>query len=257
MPPGPFWMGSGPEDRTAAESEKPQHLREVDYGYWISRFAISTAQFRAVGSTGTYQRRSSRPIVEIDWHDAVAFCDALTVRWQSEGVLPTGWTTRLPTESEWEKAARGGLQIPQTPIIVGPKAASVFDPLQIVFHSNPQPKRRYPWGDQTSARQRMTSQEDLPALATLFMGGATPYGCEDMAGNVWEWCLNKSQPSYENYQIEVDLTGDEPRVVRGGAFDRLQRFARCSFRYWHDPRFKFEMMGFRIVVVTEIGRAHV
>lgn len=252
VPPGPFWMGSGPEDRTAAPSERPQHQREVDAGYWISRFAISASQFRSVGVIDTYQRRSSRPIVEINWHEAVLYCEALTQHWYKENILPANWAIRLPTEIEWEKAARGGFQVPVTPIIAPPATAIKFnDPAHgsaIALKDNPHPKRRYPWGNQPSARQDRFNEADGSALATLFMAGATPYGCEDMAGNIWEWCLNKAQPNYENYKTEIELSGEEARVVRGGAFDRLQRFARCSFRYWHDSRFRFEMMGFRVVL---------
>lgn len=249
VPPGPFWMGSGETDRSASTAERPQHVRVIEQGYWVSRTAITVSQYRSVGYD-SYQRRSSRPIVEVDWRDAMAFCATLTQQWHAANVLPEDWQVRLPTEAEWEKAARGGVQIPAKPIICevaqAIKQNSEYDHVELI--DNPQPMRRYPWGDQPSAKQRKIHADDGPAFATLFSSGISPYGCEDMAGNIWEWCLNKMTPDYEAYYEDLDPTGDEPRIVRGGAFDRLQRFARCSFRYWHDPRFKFEMMGFRVVM---------
>ena len=106
---------------------------------------------RAVGSTDTYQRRSSRPIVEIDWFEAILYCEALTRRWHKELVLPDDWVVRLPTEIEWEKAARGGLQIPTAPVVAMIKDVPHMSLEAIGLKDNPHPKRRYPWGDQPSA----------------------------------------------------------------------------------------------------------
>ncbi len=84
----------------------------------------------------------------------------------------------------------------------------------------------------------------------MFPDGASPYGCLDMSGNVWEWTLSK----YKKYPYrpddgreEIDNSGDR-RVLRGGSFDLFQRFTRCAYRYNDHPNFWLDLIGFRVVV---------
>ncbi|MBM3190027.1 MAG: NACHT domain-containing protein, partial [Chloroflexi bacterium] len=146
VPAGPFWMGEDSEE----------HLNKcLDYDYWIARHPVTNVQFAAFVEAGGYEDshywpearnagvwRSGRvkgryddrprdkpadygapfhlptyPVVGVTWYEVLAFARWLTARWHKEGLLPLGWEVRLPSEAEWEKAARGGVEIPGEPVI--------------------------------------------------------------------------------------------------------------------------------------------
>ena len=148
----------------------------------------------------------------------MAFC-----RWLSQ-IL--GYDTRLPSEQEWEKAARGA------------------------------DGREFPWGEFESGHANIdeTSGDDglhylaQTSAAGIYPQGAFPGGCHDMAGNVWEWCLNKyDEPS------DTDPGGYAERVVRGGSWFRGRRSARCASRLFYDPGDRFSYLGFRVLCVSPIA----
>ena len=99
--------------------EAKLHCNEgVNYDYWIAQTAVTVAQFRQFVSSSGHQPNDpgslrppeNRPVILVTWHDAQAFCVWLTQRWQDR--LPEGWCVTLPSEAEWEKAARGGVRVP-------------------------------------------------------------------------------------------------------------------------------------------------
>jgi formylglycine-generating enzyme required for sulfatase activity len=156
----------------------------------------------------------NHPVVYISWHDAQAYC-----RWLS-GKL--GKSVRLPTEAEWEKAARGDKD-----------------------------QREYPWGDEWAELKCNSYELGLEGTSPVgfFTSGASPCGCLDMAGNVWEWC----QSQYQSYPYKVNdgreqLEGDASRVVRGGAWGSHRYLARCASRYHLHPGVRYFSFGFRVVV---------
>jgi len=138
-------------------------------------------------------------VVYVTWPDAVAYCHWLT--------KTTGRTYRLPTEAEWEKAARGT------------------------------DGRIYPWGNEWDPKLVNTAEGDLRDTTPVgaYPAGASPYGLLDMAGNVWEWCATKRSKSYP-YNIEEKewssnyLEGDISRVLRGSSWHGNQYSTRCAFR---------------------------
>ncbi|MCX7112239.1 MAG: SUMF1/EgtB/PvdO family nonheme iron enzyme [Proteobacteria bacterium] len=158
---------------------------------------------------------SNHPRETVSWFDAVAFC-----RWLTH---LSGYEVRLPTEQEWEKAARG------------PKG---FE---------------YPWGDRYKpghANINETSDNAVPhyleqtSAVGLYPQGQSPFGVLDMTGNVWEWCLNEyDQPQRKG------MEGEARRVVRGGSWNFYQVYSRCAVRFWNPPDYRSNLFGFRVVVV--------
>jgi formylglycine-generating enzyme required for sulfatase activity len=151
----------------------------------------------------------------------------LTDVWRDEGRLTAAKAVRLPTEAEWEKAARGT------------------------------DGRLYPWGNDWDETKSNTGELGLGNTSPvgIFPDGASPYGCLDMAGNVWEWCVTKYGKEYP-YDIKenewtdsyLEAGNDVLRVLRGGSFDFGLNYARCAARYWYFPRDWYYIYGFRVVV---------
>jgi formylglycine-generating enzyme required for sulfatase activity len=264
VPAGPFWMGG---DRS--DDQKPQHLNEhLDKPYWIARYPVTVAQFRTFVKISGYQPRSDRclegltnhPVVYVTWNDARAFCAWLTERWKDKDWLPEDWHVRLPTEAEWEKAARGGLEIPRQSRCTEPKALRGFQDT-IDLDKNHAPKREYPWGENPDPEKSNYDDTGIGTTSTAgcFPNGVSPYGVEDLSGNVWEWTQSlwgKSlfDPEFkypydpEDGRENLKAGDDVPRVLRGGAFNDTSRLVRCAYRDRYSPNFRYWDLGFRVVV---------
>jgi len=232
VPAGPFTMGSGPLDRSSKPDEQPAH-RVTLKAFYIDRFEVTQGQYRRfLAAAGRNNHRfcdrgepaakdhtptketwnesdpaSGRlPVVGVDWYDASAYC-----AWAGR---------RLPTEAEWEKAARGT------------------------------DERAYPWGGRWD-RARANSYENGKKTSEpigSYESGAGPFGAEDMAGNVWEWVQDWYAPKYyldsprENPQGPA---GGTFRVVRGGSSLSDARGLRSAGRDSNDPAGRYENFGFR------------
>jgi formylglycine-generating enzyme required for sulfatase activity len=238
IPAGPFWMGDDEDERA-----RPRHQITLD-AYRIGKYPVTVGQFRRFVEASGYEPRdadslrgvTNHPVVYVTWHEARAYCRWLTEVWRAAGKIGADEVVRLPTEAEWEKAARGAV-------------ARGTD------------GRRYPWGDTWDDARCNTSESGLGGTTPVGMypDGASPYGCLDMAGNVWEWTTSLwgegwQEPEYVYpYQADdgrenLDAGDDVRRVVRGGSFLDNQRLARCAFRYWNLPYFSWYYYGFRVVV---------
>ena len=180
VPAGEFLMGSTEGDEMADFDEAPQHTLNLD-AYYIGKYEVTVAQYRAfVEATGhkfaekALAGESDHPARYANWDDAVAFCE-----WASEA---TGRDIRLPTEAEWEKAARGT------------------------------DGRRYPWGDEAPDESRCNfdgNVGDTSPVGSYSPAGDSPFGCADMAGNVKEF----TGSAYKPYPYDPDDGRDDPSLV--------------------------------------------
>ena len=237
IPAGEFPMGSvATRDRHAQDDEFPQH-RVYLPEFHIARYPVTNIQYAAfVEATGSSAPESwdgsrapvgkeDHPVVTVLWKEARAFC-----AWLGDA---TGLAIRLPTEAEWEKAARS---------VDG---------------------RIHPWGDAPpdEALCNYDNQVGDTTLAGRYSPqGDSPYGCADMAGNVWEWCSTKYRPypyraddGREDPQPDGGLEGlraYDRRVVRGGSFIYDRRDVRCAARFRSNPNHRDRHVGFRVVMVA-------
>jgi formylglycine-generating enzyme required for sulfatase activity len=246
VPAGEFLMGSDPKkDKGAYDDEQPQHSLHLP-DYYIAKTPVTNGQYLAsVEATGQkppehWKKRKppkgkkDHPVVEVSWHDAVAYC-----QWLAEA---TGRAYRLPSEAEWEKAARGGLRMGR--------------------EDNPYPGRIYPWGNEWE-KKRCNSEEGGPGDTTpvgqYSPGGDSPYGCVDMAGNVVEWTLSLwgkewEAPDFrypydpEDGRENLDAGDDIRRALRGGSWNDNHWGARVSARINLGPGYFSYSVGFRVVV---------
>ena len=214
VPTGPFW--SGIDDAARGWRRRPVL---VD-AYWIDVHEVTNAQYKRFVEALGYPEppfwedarhsRPDAPVVGVNWYDARAYC------W---------WTyKRLPTEAEWEKAARGA------------------DGLL------------FPWGDEyLPGRANLLGEDDghreLAPVGT-FPAGDSPYGVSDMVGNVWEWCRDWYSPHYHRETLKENPTGPRSghyRVLRGGSWVSSPEFAAYSSRDRLDPHARGAHFGFRCV----------
>jgi formylglycine-generating enzyme required for sulfatase activity len=176
---------------------------------------------QATGHRAPYQWQSGNPprgkeqhpVVNVSWHDAVAYCN-----WLAD---VTGKAYRLPSEAEWEKGARGS------------------------------GGRIFPWGNQwiSAASNGREGGKGDTTPAGAYPEGASPYGTLDMAGNVWEWTSSvyKAYPyDSEDGREDLKAADDVRRVLRGGAFVNLAWRVRSAFRGSDLPDFAFWDRGFRV-----------
>jgi len=211
VPAGEFIMGSN----DGADEEEPQRSVYLD-GYWMYRHPVTVAQYRKFCSETrrkmpdppSWGWKDDHPIVNVTWHDAKAYADWAGVQ--------------LPTEAQWEKAARGT------------------------------DGRAYPWGNEFDASKAVCGVRRRSEKSTAPVGsipsGASPYGCLDMAGNVWEWCADWYDEDYYRSAPNRNPTGPASgsrRVLRGGSwYDFFSYVMRAALRF-DLPDFWNYYCGFR------------
>jgi formylglycine-generating enzyme required for sulfatase activity len=231
IPAGEFLMGSAPGlDQAARADEYPQCSLYLP-DYHLAKAPVTRAQYAAFVQATDYRQPTRRhngqpatdkqdhPVIYVSWDDAVAFC-----HWLSED---TGLVYRLPTEAEWEKAARGTSG------------------------------RIYPWGNHWDTTRCNTPENGINNTTPVaaYPDGASPYGLLDMVGNVWEWCATQLGKTYP-YDVGQDewcgayLQGDVNRAVRGGSFYDYSSYARCASRWFEPHWFKGKEVGFRVALAA-------
>jgi formylglycine-generating enzyme required for sulfatase activity len=226
VPAGEFLMGSTKDNKLAYDDERPQHIVDIPYDYWMARFPVTNELYNTYVKTkgiehpvSGWGKKKDHPVVNMSWQDAMAYCRWLNDLFKNE--LPSGIALRLPTEAEWEKAARGT------------------------------ERREYPWGDEFDKNKCNTSEggRGSTTSASLYSPhGDSPYSCADMAGNVWEWTHSEKKAyPYNAGDGREDEKASGTRVLRGGSFYYIERYARSAYRYDNDFDFFDRDFGFRVV----------
>lgn len=222
IPAGPFLYGSKEDDKKAYQDEKPQRVIELP-AFYIDIYPVTNEQYcrflnekkpdkndlkKWIKLGGSYKKEKCRiiqdgksymvekgfekyPVIYVTWYGATAYAE-----WAGK---------RLPTEEEWEKAARGT------------------------------EGRKYPWGDEWQPGLCNSEESGIGMTSEVgkYSGGKSIFGCYDMAGNVWEWTASdyKERPGWY--------------VLRGGAWYFNGNFCRCAYRDCSFPRNRFDDAGFR------------
>jgi len=254
IPAGPFWMGSleAPEDfKEKTEEEKNEVLRnQLEAGkgvydplaqsdefplhtvelpdYFMGRYPITNVEYKVFvdetrQNAPTYWKGNiipegleHHPVVVVTWYDAVAYCDWLSKKTEKE--------YRLPSEAEWEKAARG---------VDG---------------------RLYPWGNNWNPAYLNSDESGRGGTSEVgsYSQGKSPFSLLDMSGNVWEWTRtvwsDEFRYPYQSDDGREDMERDDSRVLRGGSWYFDLGGARCASRLRDFPDYGSTYGGFRVVV---------
>lgn len=212
IPEGEFLMGENDEDKFTNDTERPRHPVSIE-SFLLACSPVSIGEYRAFRSDHESGLPDTWPVTMVSWEDAISYC-----QWLGEGY-------RLPSEAEWEYAARSGT------------------------------RTHYPWGDTiTPAHANYYYSEDGSKVGC---GHRTPpglfpangFGIFDMIGNVCEWTQDAWHPSYHGAP-ENGMAWREHglllRVLRGGAWDYLPRLLRVSWRDYLPASSRRDNVGFRI-----------
>lgn len=239
VPEGVFLMGSDRHADTDATNREPELHKLSLPTFYVARYPVTYAQYEAFVSDDGYTNRdywtkagwewkgewrtptlywnepwwhiANHPVIGVTWYEAFAF-----TRWLSQKL---GYEVRLPTEAEYEKAARG---------------VDGFI---------------YPYGDKLDLNKSNAFENiGRTSAVGIFPSGNSPYNVSDMSGNVFEWCLSSWSNPYKHHTVhQVDIESQERRVVRGGAWNRtFDNCVRAAFRGRSDPFACFYLNGFRV-----------
>ena len=233
-----------------ANSETEKTVTGSVSGFRIARYPVTVAQFQAFlddcyreghwrlpasfpftlgegyPSPKPRARHLNQPVDNVNWYDAAAFCAWLTERLGERGELPQEHVIRLPTEFEWQLAATGG-----------------------------DPERTYPWGrewePQAEPWRANTVESELgrSTAVGLYPAGAAAGGICDMAGTLYEWCLNGFE---EPQELALPQSPEDRRALRGGSWNNGQAGARCASRLRDGPGGRYGGCGFRVLCSSPI-----
>ncbi len=243
-----FVVGTQPADKARVEKAIGHGVGEEEINdepvavgeFWIARYPVTVAQFQAfVDATGqapgdldALRGPATRPVRFVSWNEALAYCQWLQQQLQTSPALQQSpaaklvrsknWQVSLPSELEWELAARGG------------QRGKVFS-----------------WGDAQDPERANHDDSGVGDASAVGCFAPNSFGLHDLLGNVWEWTRSKYEPyphppNDEQRESLEDEKGS--RVVRGGAFNNSSDVARCGFRFYFRPGHRVFNLGFRVVL---------
>lgn len=251
VPEGDFGMGGG-------KPNSPVRRTKMPYTFWMSQYPLTYAQYRLFVDDGGYEQQafwskdswawkgervnpdlvwddpywhiSNHPVIGITWFEAMAYCQWLNhkialIQQSGQDMTALGWSlpvnysVRLPTSAEWEKAARGT------------------------------DARIYPYGSKFVLENNNVAELNLGRTSAvgIFPEGASPYGLQDMAGNVWEWCLSGWKNSDDLTTIDLNVSNGS-RSYKGGSWNADQAAAQTFIRFKQKPAQRSRKVGFRLCI---------
>ncbi|MDF5708016.1 MAG: SUMF1/EgtB/PvdO family nonheme iron enzyme [Nostoc sp. S4] len=225
IPEGTFMMGSPPGQAEQISNESPQHQVTVP-GFFMGKYEVTQAQYQAImGTNPSYFKGEKRP-VEVDWDEAVEFCNKLSQK--------TERTYRLPSEAEWEYACRARTT---TPFYFGETIT-----IDLVNYNG-----NYPYGSAPKGEYRQQTTDVGKFLPNSF-------GLYDMCGNLWEWCLDIYHNNYEGAPKDGSAwaipSANTFHSQRGGSWLHPANDCRSSRRDNHTRSTRYNYFGFRLVAVV-------
>ena len=213
--------------------------------FYIARFPVTVAQFKSFVQATQFEARDadalrdpeSRPVRYVNWHEALAYAEWLTTVLATSSALggsPVArlvreqrWQVTLPSELEWEKAARGE-----------------------------QRNAVFPWGDTAGPDRANYDDSNIDNTSAVGSFPANSFGLHDMVGNVWEWTRSVYGSDYpyqpDDGREDLRAHDDPARVVRGGAWYFNRSSARCAFRRGDAPDLRYDYVGFRVVLRSSL-----
>jgi formylglycine-generating enzyme required for sulfatase activity len=203
IPPGRFNMGCSQGDSECSDDEKPSHPVSISKGFWMGQTEVTQDAYqRVMGQNPSHFNGAQRPVEQVTWNQASDYCGKVALR--------------LPTEAEWEYAARAGTG-----------GARYGDLDKVAWYTS----------------KSKSSVETKPVR------GLQPnlWGLYDMLGNVWEWVADWYGGNYEAGETTdpVGAQSGTGRIVRGGAWFYLPQCVRVSYRFRYEPTFRYDSIGFR------------
>ena len=260
---GSFDMSA--KDKSNFSDEKP-HKVKLENDFYIGRTEVTQAQYQAVmGADPSKFKGGDLPVEQVTWNDAMEFCRKLN----EAGKAPSGWMFTLPTETQWEYAARGGSKNRGCKF-------SGSDELEEVGWYGDSGKSK----DKGKAKDKKDAAAEIKGTThPVAQKKANELGLYDMSGNVWEWTLDdyigdSSQLKEPERRLVISGTVDSKgkdgkifkekvdcqyRTVRGGSWSKGERYCRNAQRYYYNAAFRFCNIGFRVALVkmtpTEVAQA--
>jgi formylglycine-generating enzyme required for sulfatase activity len=231
IPPNSFRMGSPTNEAGRGADEGPQTTVTLTHGFWMSKHEVTQQEYLAVvgSNPSQFTGNLNRPVETVSWLDATNYCALLTQQELAAGHIPPGSYYRLPTEAEWEYAARAGTST------------------------------RYSYGDDPGltglTNSAWYSANSGATSHPVGLKAPNPWGLYDMEGNVWEWCQDWQGAYPGGFATDPqgpasNATGN--RIIRGGAWDGFESDCRSAKRmgFGVSPFLKDFILGFRVVLVT-------
>ncbi len=227
-------MGAPASEEGSSERERPQHDVRIEYTFAMSQHTVTFAEWDAARAAGAKLDklndagwgRGRRPVINVSWQDAQAYLAWLT---EQASLTGDGGAYRLPSEAEWEYACRAGTI---TPFSYG----ATISTAQVNYDGN----HKYGVGKKGEYREKTTPVGTFPA---------NPFGLHDMHGNVWEWCQDCWNDTYNGAPSDGSAwaTGDcTLRVLRGGSWGSDPGWLRSADRDWDTSSSRFNNRGFRL-----------
>ncbi len=301
VPQGRFWFSGLAKE----EDEGPQAggWLKMPYPYWIGRFPVTQGQFGEFVKAGGYREtdlwkeaieggywedgkitlpwaketrstpreygapfdHQNHPVVGITWYEALAFCRWLTRRARSQEMIPQTWSFCLPSETEWEQAARGGEAVLEQGRIRSLEAGIGLDLIQgVETVPNVEESRAYPWGsdletEESTGRGNFGGAAETTSRPGTFPTAVSPAGCEELAGNVWEWSRSvhgkirgeelEIEGMAEAMKTELEADGDKECWLLGSSYYNSSSSVGCSARDRGVPNRMYVNVGFRVVLL--------